>query len=163
MVEEPEMTPDPTPPAPKRKKRKILLILVVCLFLAGGGGLAFLVLLDDPGISGTSPESAHSAHSEGVIMSLQPFLVNLADRETRRYLKLKVELEVGQEANVKELEKSVVRIRDAMILLLSSKNYADISTLEGKHQLKKDIVQKLAAIPGGKQVRGVFFTEFVAQ
>ena len=96
-------------------------------------------------------------------MPLEPFLVNLADKESRRYLKLKVELEVNNEETAKELEKSMPRIRDALILLLSSKTYLDLASYQGKKQLKQEIKQKVTALPGGNKISDVFFTEFVAQ
>ena len=74
-----------------------------------------------------------------------------------------MEIEVDSDETVKEMEKSLPRLRDALILLLSSKTYLDLSSFEGKQQLKKEIKQRLSALPGGKKVSDVFFTEFVAQ
>lgn len=161
MNQEVESTGPPAPP--KSKFKKILVLTLVTVMLGVGGGLAYLILTDDPPSSGTPSPAVATPHREKAVMSLEPFLVNLADRETRRYLKLKVDLEVDQEKSVKELEKSLSPVRDAMILLLSSKAYSDIATVEGKRQLKQDILQKMAAIPGGRQVTNIYFTEFVAQ
>jgi flagellar FliL protein len=74
-----------------------------------------------------------------------------------------MEVEVEGEKVIKELEKSVPRIRDALILLLASKTYSDLGTADGKLRLKEEILQQLAKVPGGKKIRNVFFTEFVAQ
>ena len=149
-------------PRPRRIKRILLLAMLIVLF-AAGAGLAYLMFTDDPYPVGPSTGTASASYSERAVMPLEPFLVNLADREARRYLKVKVELEVDQEKSVKELEKFLPPIRDALILLLSSKTYTDISSVAGKHQLKQDIMQKLASIPGGAHIKGVYFTEFVAQ
>ena len=151
-------------PAPKKGKlKKILVLSLLTVMLAVGGGLAYLLFTDDPASSGSPGQAASVSHPERAILTLEPFLVNLADRENRRYLKLKVDLEVKQEKSVKDLEKSLSPIRDALILLLSSKAYAEISSVEGKRQLKQDILEKLAVVPGGKQVTNIYFTEFVAQ
>jgi flagellar FliL protein len=166
MSQEPEQqnaTPDTASIPKPRKVKKILLIVGLIMLLAVGGGLAYLMFTDDPYPVETPIKTALGAYSEKAIMPLEPFLVNLADQETRRYLKIKVELEVDQENSVKELEKFLSPIRDALILLLSSKTFAEISSVEGKHQLKQDIMRKLAAVPGGDRVKGVYFTEFVAQ
>ncbi len=149
-------------PKPKSKFKKILILGVLGLLLIGGGLAAYVFMSDDPP-AGKEAQASQTAPKHGADMPLEPFLVNLADRETRRYLKLKVELEVDSEGTAKELEKSMPRIRDALILLLSSKTYLDLSTSEGKQQLKKEIKQKITAIPGGNKVSDVFFTEFVAQ
>ncbi len=147
---------------PKGKFKKILILALVGLLLIGGGLVAYILMSDDPPVN-KEAQASQTPPKNAVTMSLEPFLVNLADRESRRYLKLKVELEVDSEGNAKELEKSVPRIRDALILLLSSKTYLDLSTYEGKQQLKQEILKRVTALPGGSKVSEVFFTEFVAQ
>lgn len=158
---ESSVTAEPAPAAGKRKTRKILLFGLLALFLAAGG-VAYLLLSEDSGSHAAGPDTS-GPPAERFVMPLEPFLVNLADREARRYLKIKVELEVDQEKTAGELKKSLPLIRDALILLLSSKTYADISTAEGKGHLKSEILQRLAALPGGRKVTNVYFTEFVAQ
>ena len=153
-------TPRPPPPAKSKLSiKKILIMGFLGLLLVGGGLVAYLLMTDDPGQVAQASQAVH----ERVTMPLEPFLVNLADKDSRRYLKLKVELEVDHEKSAKELEKFTPNIRDALILLLSSKTYLDISSSEGKQQLKEEIKKKVAAVPGGKKVSNVFFTEFVAQ
>lgn len=158
---EPSVTPEPAPAVGKRKPRKIILFGLLALFLAAGG-VAYLLLSEDSG-SHAAGSAASTPPAERFILPLEPFLVNLADREARRYLKLRVELEVDQEKTAGELKKSLPLIRDALILLLGNKTYADISTAEGKGHLKSEILQRLAALPGGRKVTNVYFTEFVAQ
>ena len=147
---------------PKRSLKKILMLAIVGLLLIGGGLGAYLFLSDDAPAA-KEAQASHGPSKHAVTMPLDPFLVNLADKESRRYLKLKVELEVDSEGDAKELEKSLPRIRDALILLLSSKTYLDLSTYEGKQQLKQEIRQRVTALPGGGKISEVFFTEFVAQ
>lgn len=147
---------------PKRSLKKILILAVIGLLLTAGGLVAYIVLVDEPP-AGKEAQAGQGHLKTGVHMPLDPFLVNLADRESRRYLKLKVELEVDSEGTVKELEKSIPRIRDSLILLLSSKTYLDLSSFEGKQQLKQEIKKKVTELPGGKKIMDVFFTEFVAQ
>lgn len=161
MNQEADATPPPAPP--RGKFKKILVLALITVMLAVGGLLAYLLFSDDPDPAGTPSQAATAPPGVKAILSLEPFLVNLADRDSRRYLKLKLDLELSQEKSVKDLEKSLSPIRDAVILLLSSKAYNDIATVEGKRQLKDDIQQKLAAIPGGRQVTNIYFTEFVAQ
>jgi len=156
-------TETPTPPAKAKSKlsiKKVLIMGFLGLLLVGGGLVAYVLMTDDPG---QEAQASQSSVHDRVSMPLEPFLVNLADKESRRYLKLKVELEVDGEGNAKELEKFTPNIRDALILLLSSKTYLEISSLEGKQQLKEEIKKKVAALPAGKKVSNVFFTEFVAQ
>jgi flagellar FliL protein len=155
---EPEPEPEVEAPKPKGTLKKLILIGVAAIVLLGGAGFAYLLFTDDE-----PADKGKAAHKERVTMSLEPFLVNLADKDVRRYLKVKVELEVDNEKASKQLEKSLPRIRDTLIMLLSSKTYQDISTSEGKLLLKQEIMKQLAAMPNGKKISGAYFTEFVAQ
>jgi flagellar FliL protein len=161
--EKPKEAEAAPPPKPKRSLKKILIMAVLGIVLVGGGLVAYLLLTDDPTAAGKEAHASQKASKHAVTMPLDPFLVNLADKESRRYLKLKLELEVDSEGAAKDLEKSQPRIRDALILLLSSKTYLDLASSEGKQQLKQEIKQKVTAIPGGNKVSEIFFTEFVAQ
>jgi flagellar FliL protein len=55
------------------------------------------------------------------------------------------------------------KVRDAINLLLSSKTYADLATMESKILLKNEIVERLNQILGGSKVTRVYFTEIVIQ
>jgi len=54
-------------------------------------------------------------------------------------------------------------IKDALILLLSSKTYDDLASLEKKYKLKLEIAQRLNQIFEKPIVTKVFFTEFLVQ
>lgn len=94
-------------------------------------------------------------------VALPPFVVNLADPNARRYLKVVLEVEVT--SNPELLEENKAKIRDALLMLLSSKNSQDLSTLEGKILLRKEIVDRLNQAIGQPKVSRVYFTDFVIQ
>jgi flagellar protein FliL len=154
--------PLPEKPKSKRSIIKILIMGFLGLLFIGGGLVAYVLVTDEPPV-GQEAQAGQVPLDHRVTMALDPFLVNLADRESRRYLKLKVELEVDSEGSQEELKKFLPHIRDGLILLLSSKTYLDLATVEGKQQLKEEIKKRVSALPGGKKVSNVFFTEFVAQ
>ena len=89
------------------------------LLLIGGGLVAYVLMTDEPPV-GQEAQAGQVPLDHRVTMPLEPFLVNLADKESRRYLKLKLALEVDSEESQKELEKFLPHIRDGLILLLSS-------------------------------------------
>lgn len=75
------------PPQPKKSKKKLILLLALVVLLAAAGGGAYFFLMGEAPAKGESP-----AHAERHIMTLDPFLVNLADKDSRRYLKVKLDL-----------------------------------------------------------------------
>ena len=94
---------------------------------------------------------------------LEPFIVNIYDGQELRYLKVKVELDMSGAAVKGELDARLAAIRDAVLVLLSAKTLHDIQDVQGKNQLKDEILAAInKIIPPGK-ISKVYFTDFVVQ
>ncbi|BBD09402.1 flagellar basal body-associated FliL family protein [Desulfovibrio ferrophilus] len=162
----------------KSGKLKWIIIAVVILALLGGGGFMFKDKI--MGMIGMGPDKTEQAAGENgeqqdplaegemdpqdtVLVSLPTFVVNLADPLGRRYLKLTLDVELRNQEAADKLAKNEPKVRDAVILLLSSKTFADLSSIENKLGLKDEIVKRLNQIVGGSNVLRVYFTELVVQ
>jgi flagellar FliL protein len=112
---------------------------------------------DDHGTAASAP-----ARDAGTILELDQFIVNLADTPEIRYLKVSImlELPVGRNAQVTD---RMPQIRDSLLILLSSKTSDAIRTVEGKMELREEIVQRVNAVLGANVVTAAYFTDFVAQ
>ena len=166
--------------APKKKGKGLLIaIIVAVVLLLGGGGFFFM-----KGTGGGSPDEAHATEeaphgapeggeggghgataekSGSSLVDLDPFIVNLQDNSGTRYLKLNINLELASNSSGSELDELKPQIRDSLIILLSSKSYSDIGTIEGKYQLRDEIVARVNQFLSKSKVKTVFFTEFVIQ
>ena len=100
--------------------------------------------------------------SGGMVLPLPSITVNLSDPTGRRYLKMGMEVEVNADVSA-ALQANNARIRDAIIMLLAGKNYADISTPDGKVLLKAEVAARLNQILGAQRVIRVYFTDFVVE
>jgi flagellar protein FliL len=99
----------------------------------------------------------------GVMFDVEPFIVNLADMQEVRYLKITVKLELEtQEASV-ELASRMPQIRDTLLVLLTSKDSASIRTTAGKFQLRDEITQRINSLLSKPTVHTAYFTDFVVQ
>jgi flagellar FliL protein len=97
------------------------------------------------------------------IFPLEPFIVNIYDGQELRYLKVKVELEMVGPAVKGEIEGRLAPIRDSILILLSAKTLQDIQDVQGKNNLKDEILGAINKnIPPGK-IAKVYFTDFVVQ
>lgn len=99
----------------------------------------------------------------GTMFPLDTFTVNLLSDSGKRYLKVEMNLELGNEELGAELDSKTPVIRDTIIRLLSSKSLEEISTAKGKGKLKQQIVDQLNMRLRDGQINNVFFTEFVVQ
>jgi len=108
-------------------------------------------------------EKKSSGAGQGHIYKMEPFLVNLVDPAQLRYLKITLHVESNQEKADEEYEKRLPQLRDAILIILSSKNYKDIMESEGKTSLREEIKTRMNQLLVGLKVQNIYFTEFVVQ
>ncbi len=158
--------------APKRPLMKLIIIGVVALVLVGGGGffgyMKFFKKAEEPH-GGEAPHGAGPAPQakqpveQVVLMDWEPFLVNLADPGGKRYLKVVMKMELSNPAMMEELKTRNFELRDAILMLLSGKEFDDIATPAGKKSLKHEIISQLNRVAKQGQVKEVYFIEFIVQ
>lgn len=61
----------------------------------------------------------------------------------------------------KEIDKLKPKVRDIIIILLSAKTYAQVSTKEGKDSLREEIRDQVNLFLTKGQIKRVYFTEFI--
>lgn len=118
---------------------------------------------------GAGPSAGAHASIGGevkVTAGLDPFLVNLADPQAVRFVK--VTFQLGMTGDSEEFSKNPVAIaaaRDAIISLLSAKTSEQILTVEGKDKLRKEVRDRVNSILGASKTRvqNVYIVEFVVQ
>ena len=148
---------------------KFILIGVVAVVILGAAG--FFFLKGDPSDSESSEKIEEEIDQEDeedmdksvAIYDLDPFVVNLADRGDVRYLKISIKLEMKKDSYLPRVDKHLAAIRDSMLILLSSKDFESIRTVEGKLQLRDEIIHRINTILKGRLVKTAYFTEFVSQ
>jgi flagellar FliL protein len=155
----------------KGGKLKLIIIAVVLLIILGGGGFLayklFLAPKDEAaaGAEGTKKASvATPANEVGELYPLETFIVNMADNDGTRYLKVTIQLELDKTEKLKEeMDKRVPQLRDAILTILSAKTYEEVSSAQGKLVLKQEILRRINSLLPFGQINNVYFTEFVSQ
>lgn len=113
-----------------------------------------------PAAGGAAPAGATGA---ALVYPLEPFIVNIYDGQELRYLKVKVEMEMASPALKPELEGRLAAMRDAILVVLTSKTLQDIQDMQGKNQLREEILVAVSKIVAQGKVVKVYFTDFVVQ
>lgn len=144
----------------------VAVLLVVTIGLAGGlfimwSKLSSIEAQGNP--AATSGAEQSQASALGPLFSLETFIVNLADQEHSRYLRVSMDLELVESSGTDELEARLVQVRDSILMILPSKRFADIASMEGKTALRDEIITKLNNLFAKNVVSNIFFTEFVVQ
>jgi flagellar FliL protein len=170
----------PVPPAGIPIKL-VIIIVAAAVVLGLGGAIVVFKMMSHPPQEAAAPapaqETAAPAHGgghdtakataasagPGAIFDLEPFIVNLADNPETRYLKLTVKLEMENEAMKEEVTKRVPQVRDAILILLSSKDTMTLRSTQGKFQLKEELTARVNAVLPKGGIRSAYFTDFVVQ
>jgi flagellar FliL protein len=144
------------------------IVLGVAIMVIGAGGFAGWSLFVKGNKKETrTPESPPQIKNKEVrvALPLESFIVNLMDKSGlgKRYLKVTMVLEVGGEEQRIMVERHEPQLRDTILLLLSSQLFDEISTVEGKLELKQALFSRINQVLGGGAVHRIYFTEFVVQ
>lgn len=171
MAEEKENKKAGEEATPKKSILKWIILGSLLIALGTGGffGGRMFFNTDDP--KGTAEASIDETRkvkkkeSLKIICPLESFVVNLIDKASRgkRYLKITIELEVDNEMAKKKVSRYQPQIKDAILMLLTSQSYDEISTIEGKLDLKQTLLARINQAVGEGLVRRIYFTEFVIQ
>lgn len=140
---------------PKKGSKKLILILAIVglLLVVGGGGAAFMLKQRAAAAAaaeedGEEVEAAHAPATKRdpkyvpTFVALDPFVVNLADREQERYAQIGVTLEVDDAKVAEELKAYMPAIRNGVLMVLAHKTSAELLERAGKEKLAGEIMRE---------------------
>jgi flagellar FliL protein len=183
---------------PKGGKSMMLIIIVAVLLLGGGGGgyfwyakraaAAAMAAAEEEEADKADAKDTAGEHGERAakkkkkkkkgaeedrLMSFEPFVVNLADQGSARFLRTNVQLVVsggkkeagGEGEGKKGPSVEQMRARSAILEILSAQTSDKLTTPEGKEELKKRIIERMTDILEKSEidVEDVLFSDFVIQ
>ncbi len=145
--------------------KMVVIALALVVVLGGGGaGAWFFFLKGSAEPEQVAPKAGQQgAALAGPIVSLEPFIVNLADPKGKRYLKVKLDLELSSKAADKELKNRIGIVRDQFIMALSSKTFQQIQGVPGKNVLRDELTARANSILKSGKVKKIYFTTFIVQ
>jgi len=160
-----ENTSEQADQQPQGKKKGValkwtLIVLAAAVVLGGIGGGAYY-FSSSQGDKGKKQAPAPAVI--GTIWPMEPFIINIQDSGSDRYLKLVVQLEISDAQGVKDLDLLKPRLRDNILELLGAKTYRELMDTTGKQRLREEIAMRLNSFLTSTKVTRVYFTEFVIQ
>ena len=148
----------------------IFLLVTVLLVLTIGLTVGFFMMWSKLSAINTQASMAATTEAEqgqtatlGPLFPLDTFIVNLADAGRSRYLRVTMDLELAESTDAAKLNERLSQIRDSVLMILPSKQFDDIASMEGKIALRDEIIATLNSLFTQKVVTNIFFTEFVVQ
>ena len=140
-----------------------MLALLVLNLGATGFGVFTLMTRHAEAAKEIIVEKPKTLEVTGPVVSLDPFVVNLDEPGSARYLKISLEVEVITPEAELDITKSKQVIRDAILSHLSGLKLKDTLGATAKDTLRTALLEKVEAVIGPGKVRRMFFQEFVVQ
>jgi len=152
-------------------KLVIILIGVLFVLILGMGGGMFMMWTKLSAVSARTAIPENDPHAEktkpeqmGKVVSLDTFIVNLADPGGNRYLRVTMDMEVsGGKTPEEEITRRTSQLRDAILMILPTKRFSDIVSTEGKTALRDELIGALNGLLNTSKVSRIYFKEFVIQ
>lgn len=161
---------------PKRGKKTLLWVIISAVVLAGSGFGGYSLVNYFQGTPAPEEEGVEAAEgveggNGGILkvkstMELESFLVNLADKDSARFVKASFMLGLDQAGLGTELSEDPVALaatRDKIISILSTKTSDQILTPEGKESLRTEIRDGVNSIFDMRAIIEVYIMDIVVQ
>jgi flagellar FliL protein len=152
----------------KRGKKKLLIMVAAVLVVVLGLGAGTIVYLkkkaahaaaeataeEDGGTNTTAANAeaaSHDALTPPTYLPLDPFVVNLADKDADRYAQVGITLEVDSTPIAEQMRAYMPSIRNAILMVITRKTSRELLDSMGKEQLADEIARE-AVRPMGIEI-----------
>lgn len=180
--------------APKKKSKLLLIIVAAVLVVVLGGGAALFLMKknshadEEDGADGEDPPAKVAKAKKKkkgepaappVFTKLEPFVVKLQSDQQDAYVQAIPELKLLEASTAEEIKQFMPEIRHKLLLILASKNAAELGTPEGMQKLANQFRVSINATLTGEKpdpalekqdqaeaespVQAVFFSSLIVQ
>ena len=161
------------------KKLVMILAVAMALMAVGIGGAVTVVMKraaahaaddSDEEVAAAEPKKKKKkeVNEHPVFLPLDPFVVNLTDREQDRYAQIGITLEITDPKVGEQMKTFMPAIRNGILLVLAHKSSRELLDRKGKQKLAEEVMRE-AIRPLGYEdeehgpVRAVHFSSFIIQ
>jgi len=146
--------------AKKGKKKLIIMVAAALVVLLGAGGGAAIYFkkkaahaaeeaaAEEGGAAGEHRAAKRDPKHPPTFLPLDPFVVNLADKEVDRYAQIGITLELQDAKFSDELKLYMPAIRNGILMILAHKTSAELLDRSGKELLAAQVQREAARTMG---------------
>lgn len=149
---------------PRGGKNILLIVVVVLLIIVVVGGGAFGGYYFATKNAPAAQQQVSTPNVNEATFDVEELIVNLADDNTRRFLKIKLVLAYDSKNKnfAKELGTKKVVVKDSIISVIRAKKASDL-TAKGAEDLKTEILTRVNSIFNTGKLTNVYYSDFLVQ
>ncbi|MGC7845531.1 flagellar basal body-associated FliL family protein [Desulforudis sp. 1088] len=148
-------------PAPRRRLPVKLIALMLVLLIVGGG-IAAAYYKSSPALQAKVGLKLPKKEEKYKLVELGTIVVNLADVQTARYLKIGLAISIP-EKKAEEIHEKDVQIKDRIINILRRKTAAEILAVDKTDDLRKELLDQVNSELHGFKAKEIYIVEFLVQ
>ena len=137
-------------PAPAKGKKKLIIMIAVAALVLVGAGVGFMLMskkkadAEEHGDGESKPAAklvakAHDPKAVPVFVPLEPFTVNLADRDAERFAQVGITLEFSDPKMSEQVKVFMPAIRNNVLMAIADRTAAELLGREGKVKLARRV------------------------
>lgn len=145
-------------------------IKIILLLLLLGAGIYFGWLyyasstrFSVPSTENTSLEESDAQADIGPMIDVRELIVNIISDDNSHYLRTSMSIELSSKDAYEEMNSRMPQIRDAILMLTSSKTFEELYDVHGKKQLKAELLIEVNELLTRGEAVAIYFTDFVVQ
>ncbi len=143
-------------PVKRDRKKLIIIAAAVLLLLVIGAGATVFLLKKKAAAADETTTGASAGHQSAkpdlkhppTFLPLDPFVVNLADKDADRYAQIGITFEVEDPKFAEQMKAFMPAIRNGILMILAHKSSAELLERAGKEQLSAEILRESARTMG---------------
>ncbi|MEZ4871548.1 MAG: flagellar basal body-associated FliL family protein [Bdellovibrionales bacterium] len=144
-------------------------MLVNLAFMGGGAYFVYSKTLGyvspivtDEELNAELDEFKKSLRGEPVLFAMDSLTTNL-DGIPRRMIRIDLSIEMLDEEGFEEIIGVEAEARDSVMKIINNKRFSDLESVQGKLQLKNEIVTGINQFLDVGVVKNIYFTDFLVQ
>ena len=149
-----------TVPGKKGKKKLIVIVLIALLVLLGAAAGGLIYMKKKAAAEAEANEDGEVVTAQAAtknkadlkhpptFLPLDPFVVNLADKDSDRYAQVGITLEVEDAKFAEQMKAYMPALRNGVLMLLAHKTARELLDRPGKEQLAAEIQREAARTLG---------------
>jgi flagellar FliL protein len=149
----------------KRLPRKLIVIAAAALLVVGGGATAAYVTFAGKKEKAEEAKAGAPLIKPVAFLDLPDVLVNLSNPGSDRtqYLKIKIVLEVADQALIQQIQPVLPRVMDTFQTYLRELRPTDLEGSAGLYRLKEELTRRVNAAIEPARINAVLFKELLVQ
>jgi|SRR5690554_4759451 len=94
---------------------------------------------------------------------MEELVVNPANTNGKRYLLVEISMEIDDIKHIPLLEKNQMKLKQEIIETLSVRTISELIKVQGREELRSEIIDLINSTIGVQTVRNLYFTKYVMQ